>query len=197
MLLRPTPLQGAAAVRLILARPLSSSPRRQYAQPAPNPTNTVDEQARAVLAEGVNPYKGQSALDKAVHLFFFTEIIRGAYDLVSVHWYRDCNFLQACGLSWSNSSVRHTRSCIHLKRARFRLGSEANMHCGDTLLAKSVASVRSTSVPLTLLILTYPRQACKLCEAICPAQAITIESEARQDGSRRTTKYGAREPYFN
>ncbi len=33
--------------------------------------------------------------------------------------------------------------------------------------------------------------ACKLCEAICPAQAITIESEARQDGSRKTTKYGA------
>lgn len=33
--------------------------------------------------------------------------------------------------------------------------------------------------------------ACKLCEAICPAQAITIESEARADGSRKTTKYGA------
>jgi NADH dehydrogenase (ubiquinone) Fe-S protein 8 len=33
--------------------------------------------------------------------------------------------------------------------------------------------------------------ACKLCEAICPALAITIESEARMDGSRRTTKYGA------
>lgn len=32
--------------------------------------------------------------------------------------------------------------------------------------------------------------ACKLCEAICPAQAITIESEARADGSRKTTKYG-------
>lgn len=32
--------------------------------------------------------------------------------------------------------------------------------------------------------------ACKLCEAICPAQAITIESEARLDGSRRTTRYG-------
>ena len=31
--------------------------------------------------------------------------------------------------------------------------------------------------------------ACKLCEAICPAQAITIESEARADGSRRTTRY--------
>ena len=31
--------------------------------------------------------------------------------------------------------------------------------------------------------------ACKLCEAVCPAIAITIESEARDDGSRRTTKY--------
>ncbi|KAJ3113263.1 NADH dehydrogenase Fe-S protein subunit 8 ndufs8 [Phlyctochytrium bullatum] len=30
---------------------------------------------------------------------------------------------------------------------------------------------------------------CKLCEAICPAQAITIESEPREDGSRRTTRY--------
>ncbi len=31
--------------------------------------------------------------------------------------------------------------------------------------------------------------ACKLCEAICPAQAIMIESEPRTDGSRRTTRY--------
>ncbi|KAM8880286.1 NADH dehydrogenase [ubiquinone] iron-sulfur protein 8, mitochondrial-like [Spinachia spinachia] len=31
--------------------------------------------------------------------------------------------------------------------------------------------------------------ACKLCEAICPAQAITIEAETRGDGSRRTTRY--------
>ena len=31
--------------------------------------------------------------------------------------------------------------------------------------------------------------ACKLCEAICPAQAISIEAEERDDGSRRTTKY--------
>ena len=31
--------------------------------------------------------------------------------------------------------------------------------------------------------------ACKLCEAICPALAITIEAEPRDDGSRRTTKY--------
>ena len=31
--------------------------------------------------------------------------------------------------------------------------------------------------------------ACKLCEAVCPAMAITIESEVRTDGSRRTTRY--------
>jgi len=31
--------------------------------------------------------------------------------------------------------------------------------------------------------------ACKLCEVICPAQAITIEAEPRKDGSRRTTRY--------
>lgn len=31
--------------------------------------------------------------------------------------------------------------------------------------------------------------ACKLCEAVCPAQAITIEAEVREDNSRRTTRY--------
>jgi len=31
--------------------------------------------------------------------------------------------------------------------------------------------------------------ACKLCEAVCPALAITIESEERADGTRRTTRY--------
>ena len=31
--------------------------------------------------------------------------------------------------------------------------------------------------------------ACKLCEAICPAQAIVIDAEVREDGSRKTTRY--------
>ncbi len=31
--------------------------------------------------------------------------------------------------------------------------------------------------------------ACKLCEAVCPAQAITIEAAIQPDGSRRTTRY--------
>ena len=50
----------------------------------------------------------------------------------------------------------------------------------------------STRIPISLLCRAESWTcdlACKLCEAICPAQAITIESEAREDGSRRTTKY--------
>jgi len=31
--------------------------------------------------------------------------------------------------------------------------------------------------------------ACKLCEAVCPALAITIDSDKREDGTRRTTRY--------
>jgi len=31
--------------------------------------------------------------------------------------------------------------------------------------------------------------ACKLCQAVCPAAAITIESDAADDGTRRTTRY--------
>src|SRR3546814_10917513 len=37
--------------------------------------------------------------------------------------------------------------------------------------------------------------ACKLCEAICPPQAITIESEPRADGSRRATRYDRSEEH--
>lgn len=67
------------------------------------------------------------------------------------------------------------------------------MRFDDTPMAKNVVSVCNIS-PLyifTSLMIILPFSACKLCEAICPAQAITIESEARADGSRRTTKYGA------
>ena len=63
------------------------------------------------------------------------------------------------------------------------------MPCAGTQVAKNGVLVRV----LVLKFTSYADgkiTACKLCEAICPAQAITIESEARMDGSRRTTKYG-------
>lgn len=63
---------------------------------------------------------------------------------------------------------------------------------------------RPSSYPLALELASYSEfgrvvadevLACKLCEAICPAQAITIESEAREDGSRRTVRYGKCFPF--
>jgi len=63
------------------------------------------------------------------------------------------------------------------------------MRCVDIPVARNDASVRI--ILLRDVYRTYfDSKACKLCEAICPAQAITIESEARMDGSRKTTKYG-------
>lgn len=65
------------------------------------------------------------------------------------------------------------------------------MLCDDIPTEKSDVSVclelrtRSNGTRLTYAAST----ACKLCEAICPAQAITIESEARDDGSRKTIRY--------
>lgn len=102
----------------------------------------------------VNPYKdGQSAIDKAMHLFFFTEIFRGMWIVVE-------NFFR------EPYTIRYP----------FEKGPISPRFRGEHALRR------------------YPTGeerciACKLCEAICPALAITIESEAREDGSRRTTKY--------
>ncbi|KAF8514818.1 Ndufs8, NADH:ubiquinone oxidoreductase 23 kd subunit [Hysterangium stoloniferum] len=102
----------------------------------------------------VNPYKGgPSAIDKAMHLFFFTEIVRGMWIVVE-NVFRE----------------------PYTIRYPFEKGPISPRFRGEHALRR------------------YPTGeerciACKLCEAICPALAITIESEAREDGSRRTTKY--------
>lgn len=101
---------------------------------------------------------------------------------------------QECGSSWSKSLDRPTRSCILSKKVRSLLASEVNMPCEDIQAERSAASVRLRRDPSAVVWSPHSSAtfsiACKLCEAICPAQAITIESEARQDGSRRTTRYG-------
>ncbi|KAJ7167516.1 hypothetical protein C8R46DRAFT_898901 [Mycena filopes] len=94
---------------------------------------------------------GPGAVDKAVHLFFFTEILRGMWIVLEQF------FRPPYTISYP-----------------FEKGPLSPRFRGEHALRR------------------YPsgeERSCKLCEAICPAQAITIESEARLDGSRRTTKY--------
>jgi NADH dehydrogenase (ubiquinone) Fe-S protein 8 len=104
--------------------------------------------------ESGNPYKGgPSAIDKAVHLFFFTEILRGMWIVLE-------NFF------------RPPYTIMY----PFEKGPLSPRFRGEHALRRYPSGEERCI-------------ACKLCEAICPAQAITIESEARMDGSRRTTKY--------
>jgi len=101
-----------------------------------------------------DPYEdGPSAIDKAVHLFFFTEIIRGMWIVME-------NFF------------RPPYTIMY----PFEKGPLSPRFRGEHALRRYPSGEERCI-------------ACKLCEAICPAQAITIESEARMDGSRRTTKY--------
>jgi len=102
----------------------------------------------------INPYKdGPSALDKAVHLFFFTEILRGMWIVLE-------NFF------------RPPYTIMY----PFEKGPLSPRFRGEHALRRYPSGEERCI-------------ACKLCEAICPAQAITIESEARSDGSRKTTRY--------
>ncbi|KAH7916267.1 Ndufs8, NADH:ubiquinone oxidoreductase 23 kd subunit [Hygrophoropsis aurantiaca] len=102
----------------------------------------------------IDPYKdGPGAIDKAVHLFFFTEIIRGMW-IVLENFFRPPYTIM---YPYEKGPLSPRFRGEHALR-RYPSGEERCI-------------------------------ACKLCEAICPAQAITIESEPREDGSRKTTKY--------
>ncbi|KIK67760.1 hypothetical protein GYMLUDRAFT_68784 [Collybiopsis luxurians FD-317 M1] len=96
---------------------------------------------------------GERAIDKAVHLFFLTEIMRGLWIVIE-------NFF------------RPPYTIMY----PFEKGPLSPRFRGEHALRRYPSGEERCI-------------ACKLCEAICPAQAITIESEARMDGSRRTTKY--------
>jgi len=148
--------------RVIMSRVLTRNPSRSMAL-IPQHLPQVQHQQRESASRGVgkvsdddyvNPYKGgPSAISKAVHLFFFTEIIRGMW-IVLENFFRE----------------------PYTIRYPFEKGPLSPRFRGEHALRR------------------YPTGeerciACKLCEAICPALAITIESEAREDGSRRTTKY--------
>ncbi|KAF8076657.1 NADH-quinone oxidoreductase [Lyophyllum atratum] len=116
---------------------------------APSPAPIYDAHGNEL-----NPYKdGPSSIDKAVHLFFFTEILRGMWIVLE-------NFF------------RPPYTIMY----PFEKGPLSPRFRGEHALRRYPSGEERCI-------------ACKLCEAICPAQAITIESEARSDGSRKTTKY--------
>ncbi|KJA29817.1 hypothetical protein HYPSUDRAFT_31817 [Hypholoma sublateritium FD-334 SS-4] len=154
-----------AARRLISTSPCTGAQHHHHhKEPLETLTSKIDERqahgAHLLPAETdaagntLNSYRhGPSALDKAVHLFFFTEIIRGMWIVLE-------NFF------------RPPYTIMY----PFEKGPLSPRFRGEHALRRYPSGEERCI-------------ACKLCEAICPAQAITIESEARQDGSRKTTKY--------
>ncbi|TFY77177.1 hypothetical protein EWM64_g6835 [Hericium alpestre] len=154
---------------LIAHRLLSTTPRRLHAEPVQEGPSHVSDVSGRIKSPGlktatytaqdepdkyVDPYKnGPGALDKAAHLFFFTEILRGMW-IVLENFFRPPYTIM---YPYEKGPLSPRFRGEHALR-RYPSGEERCI-------------------------------ACKLCEAICPAQAITIESETRLDGSRRTTKY--------
>ncbi|KAI1796169.1 NADH-quinone oxidoreductase [Ganoderma leucocontextum] len=144
--------------RLQQVDPLASNKPKDHLAPGP-PIRSPSSRAATYTAadepgKDYDPYKdGPSAIDKAVHLFFFTEIIRGMW-LVLEQFFRPPYTIMY----------------------PFEKGPLSPRFRGEHALRRYPSGEERCI-------------ACKLCEAICPAQAITIESEARLDGSRRTTRY--------
>jgi len=158
-----SPPTGTPSVSLVALRHFATSRRTLQAQPAQDSVNHVKSprllgtgvySARDEPDKYINPYAGgPSALEKAAHLFFFTEIVRGMW-LVLEQFFRPPYTIMY----------------------PFEKGPLSPHFRGEHALRRYPSGEERCI-------------ACKLCEAICPAQAITIESEARLDGSRRTTKY--------
>ncbi|GHJ88323.1 hypothetical protein NliqN6_4725 [Naganishia liquefaciens] len=168
--LRASTSARVASPTLQLARSISFSPFRRFAQPTtspdrlqsgpvktPNPSQTANSTVENSGSAGGIQYedysKGPSALDKAAQLFFFTEILRGMWIVLEQFFRPPYTIMYP-----------------------FEKGPLSPRFRGEHALRR------------------YPNGeerciACKLCEAICPAQAITIESEARDDGSRKTIRY--------
>lgn len=196
---------AATSSNLVGARRLIHASRRVCAQEEPELKSQITERMRAKKFEvtgparifdesgrELDPYKGgPSALNKAVHLFFFTEIIRGtsivavlressASDrMTSGMWIVLENFFRPPYTIMYPFEKGPLSPRFRGEHALRRYPSGEERCIGEYHSFQAVCSGANTSF-----------LACKLCEAICPAQAITIEAESRLDGSRRTTRYG-------
>jgi hypothetical protein len=104
-----SPATGTPTFSLVAVRHLTTSRRTLQAQPAHNHNHdpsksprlgTGDYSTRDEPGKYVNPYEGgPSALEKAAHLFFFTEIVRGWFTVATclVSVVSEFSSLQACG----------------------------------------------------------------------------------------------------
>ena len=123
----------------------------------------------------------------------------------STHWIKLATifclqrYSAACMLSWSNSSAHRKLllSCVFRDR-KYPYSCYGTL--ADSLIFSYTIYYPFEKGPISPrfrgehALRRYPTGeerciACKLCEAICPASAITIEAEEREDGSRRTTRY--------
>lgn len=220
--LRATTPARVTSPTLQLARSISFSPFRRFAQPTtspdrlqsgpvktPNPAQTANSTAEnAGSQRNASPEqpaqlggiqfedysKGPSALDKAAQLFFFTEILRGG--CVSSERRRRI-LITFCLLRYVDRSGAVLPTAVH-DYVPIRKGTLVPAFPWRTRTSK-ISQRRGEVYRYVYLLMAEYLQlltrrnlmftACKLCEAICPAQAITIESEARDDGSRKTIRY--------
>ncbi|SGZ08850.1 BQ5605_C030g10820 [Microbotryum silenes-dioicae] len=160
---QPQRLFSSSPLALLATPPNSTSPPvvgQERNQSKPAPI--VPHRAAAE----VDYSKGPSALDKASSLFFFTEILRG--------------------MALVLEQVRDVDSNMTKNKCEPNFNTQATLHHH-----KGPMSPRFRGEHALRRYATGEERciACKLCEAICPAQAITIESETREDGARRTTRY--------
>ncbi|KAG8942642.1 hypothetical protein FRC03_002965, partial [Tulasnella sp. 419] len=163
----PTSLLTNRQTQLVLIRSLSQSHPRLHASPldkhsqdlaskprSPDPVTTAYASAKSEQNKLADPFAhGPSAIDKAMQMFFFTEILRGMWIVLEQFFRPPYTIMYP-----------------------FEKGPLSPRFRGEHALRRYPSGEERCI-------------ACKLCEAICPAQAITIESEAREDGSRRTTRY--------
>ncbi|GAA6049453.1 hypothetical protein JCM3770_007347 [Rhodotorula araucariae] len=169
-MLSRTALQTINRQRVVGLRALATEARAASTPTGPSsPGRGVGVQRAPAPGPAPDYSKGPSALDKASSLFFFTEIVRGMAVVLEQVRLPPAAYERRRGgapLSVPPYTIMFP----------FEKGPVSSRFRGEHALRR-YASGEERCI------------ACKLCEAICPAQAITIESEARADGARRTTRY--------
>ncbi|KAH8159039.1 hypothetical protein CIB48_g9213 [Xylaria polymorpha] len=175
-LVRRQPLPAATIARIVA--------QRTYATPAGPPPSGF----RLPKAKRWNE-ESETFLDRTGRYFLLTEMFRGMYVALE-QYFRPPLVPYSATMDASIRDIIAGRSDEKTREMRNKrdTGRMTEANAGDP---QGPISPRFRGEHA---LRRYPSGeerciACKLCEAICPAQAITIEAEERADGSRRTTRY--------